>query len=145
MKRIALLTALTVLAAVATEAAAAKPDHGRSGKPPSGASERQSAVDIDVSVILGGGERDIVRDYYKGGCPPGLAKKRNGCLPPGQAKKRYEVGRRIPDGVDIRRLPDEVVIRLPTLPREYGYRMVDGDLVVVALATLIVMDAVGLF
>lgn len=23
------------------------------------------------------------------GCPPGLAKKRNGCLPPGQAKNRY--------------------------------------------------------
>ncbi len=24
------------------------------------------------------------------GCPPGLAKKYNGCMPPGQAKKRYE-------------------------------------------------------
>jgi hypothetical protein len=27
-------------------------------------------------------------------CPPGLAKKRNGCLPPGQAKKRWNVGQR---------------------------------------------------
>lgn len=27
-------------------------------------------------------------------CPPGLAKKRNGCLPPGQAKKMYEQGYR---------------------------------------------------
>ena len=25
--------------------------------------------------------------YGIGGCPPGLAKKHNGCLPPGQAKK----------------------------------------------------------
>jgi hypothetical protein len=25
--------------------------------------------------------------YGNGGCPPGLAKKHNGCLPPGQAKK----------------------------------------------------------
>lgn len=25
--------------------------------------------------------------YGAGGCPPGLAKKQNGCLPPGQAKK----------------------------------------------------------
>ena len=24
-----------------------------------------------------------------GGCPPGLAKKHNGCMPPGQAKKLY--------------------------------------------------------
>ena len=29
-----------------------------------------------------------------GGCPPGLAKKNNGCLPPGQARKRYGIGQR---------------------------------------------------
>jgi hypothetical protein len=27
--------------------------------------------------------------YGAGGCPPGLAKKHNGCMPPGQAKKLY--------------------------------------------------------
>jgi hypothetical protein len=31
-----------------------------------------------------------------GGCPPGLAKKNNGCLPPGQAKKLYNTGQRFP-------------------------------------------------
>lgn len=30
----------------------------------------------------------------RGQCPPGLAKKNNGCLPPGQAKKLYDVGQR---------------------------------------------------
>ena len=30
----------------------------------------------------------------RGSCPPGLAKKNNGCLPPGQAKKMYNVGQR---------------------------------------------------
>ena len=29
------------------------------------------------------------------GCPPGLAKKNNGCLPPGQAKKMFRVGERL--------------------------------------------------
>lgn len=29
------------------------------------------------------------------GCPPGLAKKDNGCLPPGQAKKIYGTGERL--------------------------------------------------
>lgn len=29
-----------------------------------------------------------------GRCPPGLAKKNNGCTPPGQAKKLYNVGQR---------------------------------------------------
>ena len=36
--------------------------------------------------------------YGAGGCPPGLAKKNNGCLPPGQAKKLYNVGQRLPYG-----------------------------------------------
>lgn len=36
--------------------------------------------------------------YGAGGCPPGLAKKHNGCLPPGQAKKLYNVGQRLPYG-----------------------------------------------
>ena len=36
--------------------------------------------------------RSAVRDYYgsqfqSGRCPPGLAKKHNGCMPSGQAKK----------------------------------------------------------
>ncbi|HEY8591692.1 MAG TPA: hypothetical protein VIL42_02375 [Sphingomicrobium sp.] len=30
----------------------------------------------------------------RGSCPPGLAKKNNGCMPPGQAKKMYNVGQR---------------------------------------------------
>jgi hypothetical protein len=35
--------------------------------------------------------------YGVGGCPPGLAKKHNGCMPPGQAKKLIR-GQRFPDG-----------------------------------------------
>ncbi|MGI8705354.1 MAG: hypothetical protein ACR2JJ_06110 [Sphingomicrobium sp.] len=30
----------------------------------------------------------------RGTCPPGLAKKNNGCMPPGQAKKQFNVGQR---------------------------------------------------
>jgi hypothetical protein len=32
---------------------------------------------------------------YGRSCPPGLAKKHNGCLPPGQAKKRFARGQRL--------------------------------------------------
>ncbi len=32
--------------------------------------------------------------YGHGGCPPGLAKKHNGCMPPGQAKKLFRTGQR---------------------------------------------------
>lgn len=47
-------------------------------------------------------------------CPPGLAKKNNGCVPPGQLKHRYERGERIRG--------DYVVIRDPSRYRlEPGY------------------------
>ena len=41
---------------------------------------------------FGDRHRAAIRDYYdhqyrSGHCPPGLAKKHNGCMPPGQAKK----------------------------------------------------------
>ena len=40
--------------------------------------------------------------YGVGGCPPGLAKKENGCLPPGQAKKLLRGGY-VPHGFGTRR------------------------------------------
>lgn len=55
------------------------------------------------------GDRDYVavHDYYaesgRGGhCPPGLAKKNNGCMPPGQARK-WAVGRPLPRDVTYTR------------------------------------------
>jgi hypothetical protein len=33
--------------------------------------------------------------YRRGHCPPGLAKKHNGCMPPGQAKK-WQIGHQLP-------------------------------------------------
>jgi len=33
-------------------------------------------------------------NFWGTGCPPGLAKKNNGCLPPGIAKQRFNVGQR---------------------------------------------------
>ncbi|WP_253195991.1 excinuclease ABC subunit A [Roseovarius sp. PS-C2] len=41
----------------------------------------------------------------RNGCPPGLAKKHNGCLPPGIAKKRYGRGDYINDGYVVVRHP----------------------------------------
>jgi len=34
--------------------------------------------------------------YGRGGCPPGLARKNNGCMPRGQFKKLYGAGQRYP-------------------------------------------------
>lgn len=143
MKKAALIGLFAAGAMAMSGGAAAKPGENKGGPKDRPDRNEKADVDIDVAIVLGDRERQIVRDYYGSDCPPGLAKKNNGCLPPGIAKKRYEIGRRIPDGWDY--LPDELVVRLPRLGDGYGYRMVDGDLVVVALASLIVMDAIGLY
>lgn len=47
--------------------------------------------DNDVRIVIGDNDRSVIRDFlrddFRRDCPPGLAKKNNGCLPPGQAKK----------------------------------------------------------
>lgn len=40
-------------------------------------------------------------NYGANACPPGLARKGNGCLPPGQARKIFTVGQRIPTGYNF--------------------------------------------
>ena len=113
-------------------------------------SVQESGVGGDVTVVFGPHEREIVREYYvehhgKGHCPPCLAKKNNGCLPPGQAKKRYAVGRPLAPTVVIAPLPRDLEIRIGPPPSGYVYGMVDGDLVKLAVGTLLVVDAVNSF
>ena len=70
MKHLLILASVAALASTAP--AYAKPDHAKGNKG---------------------------HDYaygYGHNCPPGLAKKNNGCLPPGQAKKLYSVGQHWP-------------------------------------------------
>lgn len=81
--------------------------------------------------------------YAHGHCPPGLAKKHNGCLPPGQARKSYVIGRPLPPGVVLVAVPPYLLGRLPPLEAGYRYGMVDGDLVKLAVGTSLVVDAIA--
>lgn len=95
-------------------------------------------------VIITREVRVVIEDYYRSGkhCPPGLKKKRNGCMPPGQAKKRYHVGKELPRHLRAERLPRYLRDRLPPPPSGYVYRYVDNDVLLVAEATHRVVDAV---
>jgi hypothetical protein len=100
-----------------------------------------------VSVVFIDTQREAARSYFvkqhgRGKCPPGLAKKNNGCLPPGQAKKRYVVGHPLPRGIVIGELPVELSIRIGPAPAGYRYGILDGDLVKLAIGTLLVVDAI---
>jgi len=90
--------------------------------------------------------RAAIRDYYQGQfragrCPPGLAKKHNGCMPPGQAKK-WQIGRPLPRDVVFYDLPQDLVVELGPPPTDYRYVRVAADILVIASATGIVIDAI---
>jgi hypothetical protein len=83
--------------------------------------------------------------YGVGGCPPGLAKKHNGCMPPGQARKlargeRWQSGygslysyNRIP--YDVRRQYD--------LNSRYHYYYDNGNLYAVDPRTMLVQQVIS--
>lgn len=90
--------------------------------------------------------RTIIREYYvteyrSGHCPPGLAKKKNGCMPPGQAKK-WRVGYPLPREVIFYDLPPAVVVRLGPPPAGYRYVRVAADILLIAIGTGMVIDAI---
>lgn len=90
--------------------------------------------------------REIVREYYgeqfrKGRCPPGLAKKNNGCLPPGQAKK-WKVGHQLPRDVIFYDVPQQLVVQIGVPPRGYRYVRVANDILLIAAGTGMILDAI---
>jgi Ni/Co efflux regulator RcnB len=90
--------------------------------------------------------RVVVREYYgeqfRGGhCPPGLAKKHNGCMPPGQAKK-WKLGRPLPHDVVFYEVPQALVVRIGPPPSGYRYVRVASDVLLIAIGTSMVVDAI---
>jgi hypothetical protein len=112
-------------------------------KPPKG----KKADSVSVTVTFTTAQRDAARGWYvekygRGNCPPGLAKKNNGCLPPGQAKKRYVVGRPLGPGIVYAPLPPDLAARIGPPPAGHLYVSLDGDLLKLAVGTLLVVDAI---
>jgi hypothetical protein len=102
-----------------------------------------------VEVIVGfrGMDREAVRGYFapeieRGNCPPGLAKKNNGCQAPGQAKKQWTKGRPLPATVVYEPLPAELVVRLGPPPANHEYVRIAGDILMLAVGTHLVVDAI---
>ena len=107
---------------------------------------RESRGDVRVNMYFGDRQRTVVREYYQdsfrhGNCPPGLAKKHNGCMPPGQARK-WQMGRPLPHDVVYYDLPPRVVVSLGVPPSGYKYVRVASDILMIAVGTGIVVDAI---
>jgi Ni/Co efflux regulator RcnB len=109
--------------------------------------QKRKSQETQATVVFIDTQREAAHSYFvkqhgRGNCPPGLAKKNNGCLPPGQAKKRYVVGHSLPRGIVVGDLPVELSIRIGPAPAGYRYGILDGDLVKLAVGTTLVVDAI---
>lgn len=126
--------------------AALADEHGRKGRGHDrGGEASESRSDVSVTVRFGDDDRRAVSEYYDaqggGKCPPGLAKKNNGCMPPGQAKK-WEKGHRLPPDIVYHEVPRDLVLRLPPLPVNQRYVRVAGDILLIAAGTGMILDAI---
>lgn len=82
-----------------------------------------------------------VKEYGDGSrCPPGLAKKHNGCMPPGQVK--WDVGQPLPRDVPVYAVPQPVLIHLPPAPYGYRYVRVANDIVLVQVQSNLIVDII---
>lgn len=103
--------------------------------------------DEKVNVVINIQDREEIRHYiyndYNHHCPPGLAKKHNGCMPPGQAKK-YRVGYILPPDIYYVPVPSDLLVRLEPAPYGYQYVQVDKDILLISEASKKVIDAVTL-
>ena len=127
-------TPFTVLAffiaalALALPASAQGHGHGpdKGGGPPGkgqgqgqgqGQARGQGQGQLPANVAIADRDRNTVYNYYRndyaaGNCPPGLAKKDNGCLPPGQAKKAWAIGQPLPPDIIYYPLPGALLGQL---------------------------------
>ena len=77
------------------------------------------------------------------GCPPGLAKKSVPCVPPGQAKG-WTVGERLPRDMAWYELRDWRRFGLPAPLEGSRYIRVDDEVLRVAIASGIILEALGI-
>ncbi|MNJ98647.1 hypothetical protein D3C87_164140 [compost metagenome] len=155
-----ILLAVLVIGLAAAPVYADKPDWAGSGKNKGGyqsdrkdsrrgngdGGNRGADVNVNIGAYFGVSQRQVVHDYYgsqfkAGKCPPGLAKKNNGCQPPGQAKK-WARGYALPSNVDYYPVPSTLVARLAPPPSGYKYVRVASDILLITIGTSMVIDAI---
>lgn len=137
---------VATLLGVSAFALAAKPEWVAQAGQAKPAPAAQATQDVRIGAYFQEPQRQAVARYYgnlqaKGRCPPGLAKKQNGCLPPGQAKK-WALGQALPASLIQYPVPSGVIAQIGRAPAGYKYVRVANDILLVALGTMMVVDAI---
>lgn len=109
--------------------------------------DKRRREDIKQGAYFDDRQRDSVRQYYSHNygngkrCPPGLAKKHNGCMPPGHAG-HWQIGQPVPRGVTVYTVPQPVIRLLPPPPYGYRYARIGGDIVLVQQQNNLIVDII---
>ena len=109
--------------------------------------EKRERKEIQPGSYFNDQQRTVVREYYVQNysngkkCPPGLAKKNNGCMPPGQTRN-WTVGQPVPRGVTIYSVPQPVIAQLQPAPYGYRYARIGGDIVLVQQQNNLIVDII---
>ncbi len=108
--------------------------------------DKHNRGEVRPREYFGERQRIVVHHYYEeqyrgGRCPPGLAKKHNGCMPPGQAKK-WAIGRPLPQDVHYYEVPSSLVVQIGPPPSGYRYVRVATDILLIAVGSGMVVDAI---
>ncbi len=103
-------------------------------------------VQINIGSYFAEPQRQTVYQVYgpafqAGRCPPGLARKHNGCQPPGQARA-YALGQPLPPAVIYHDVPASVSVQIGLPPAGYRYVRVAADILLIAVGTGMVIDAI---
>lgn len=123
----------------AAAASQTAPAAGTQGVPP--------ATTLPAKIYLSDAQRKIIQDHYasqqqrSGRCPPGLAKKNNGCMPPGQAKK-WAMGQPLPADAPRQPLPEAVLKKIGMVEKGIEIVRILNDVVVLNKGNRTVLDAV---
>lgn len=109
-------------------------------------SQEQRGNNVNRNSYFGDQHRNVIHNYYteqyrSGHCPPGLAKKKNGCVPPGHARK-WQVGRQLPRDVIFHDLPPALVVQLGPPPARHRFVRVASDILLIAVGTGMIVDAI---
>ena len=139
---VALMLALSPLGALAEKGGKHNKDKGNNGHD----SRDNGGSSVSVEFRFGDSDQRAVQEYYQSpargkGCPPGLAKKGNGCMPPGQARK-WARGRPLPHDLVVYDLPRDLRYRLPPPPAGHRYVQLGADVLMIAVGTSMVVDAI---
>jgi Ni/Co efflux regulator RcnB len=121
------------------QARPAPPPHTRPAPPPRRAERRQAPrPHFDQRF------RGVVHDYYMRSyasehCPPGLNRRGASCVRNGM--RSWSRGKSLPRQVVYYDLPARLLVQLPVAPSGHRYVRVGGDVLMLAVGTGIVVDA----